>query len=169
MRSLKAMTRRVFFSFHYEEDIFRVNVIRKSGVVSGNAAAGFQDASLWEKTKKQGGEPVKRLIDEGLWGTSVTCVLIGQKTASRKYVTYEIEQSVTKGNGLFGIHINDIKDIKGNTNFWRGDVPAALVKHDAPVYDWDQRSFSNWTEQAYQRANEEPPKDLLEKIMRMFR
>ncbi len=69
---------------------------------------GFQDASLWEKTRKRGSVAIKRLIDEGLRGTSVTCVLIGQRTASRKYVTYEIEQSVKKGNGLLGIHINGL-------------------------------------------------------------
>jgi hypothetical protein len=163
------MARRVFFSFHYQEDIFRVNVIRKSGVVLGNAAAGFQDASLWEKTKKKGDEAVKRLIDRGLQGTSVTCILIGQKTARRKYVTYEIEQSITKGNGLLGIHINNIKDITGDTNFWRGDVPAALEKHNAPVYDWDQHSFGEWVERAYRRANEGPPKNVFEEIARFFR
>src|SRR5580692_11614278 len=100
------MARRVFFSFHYQEDIFRVNVIRNSGVALGNAAAGFQDASLWEKSKRQGAAAVKRLIDRALEGTSVTCVLIGQKTAKRRFVTYEIEQSVKRGNGLLGIHIN---------------------------------------------------------------
>jgi len=163
------MARRVFFSFHYQEDIFRVNVIRKSGVVLGNAAAGFQDASLWEKTKKKGSDAVKRLIDRGLQGTSVTCVLIGQKTASRKFVTYEIEQSVKKGNGLLGIHINDIKDINRNSLFWRGEVPAALKKHNAPIYDWDQSFFGEWVEAAYQRVNEGPPKNFLEEIVRMFR
>ena len=163
------MARRVFFSFHYQEDIFRVNVIRKSGVVLGNAAAGFQDASLWEKTKKKGPEAIKRLINQGLQGTSVTCVLIGQKTANRKYVTYEIEQSVKKGNGLLGIHINGIRDINRNSDFWRGEVPAALKKHNAPIYDWDQNSFSEWVETAYQRANEGPPENLWEEIKRHFR
>lgn len=163
------MARRVFFSFHYQEDIFRVNVIRKSGVVVGNAAAGFQDASLWEKTKKQGSAAVKRLIDRGLEGTSVTCVLIGQKTAERKYVTYEIEQSVKKGNGLLGIHINDIRDIKGGTDFLAGAVPAALVKHGAPIYSWNRNSFKDWVEEAYQRANEKPPKTIFEEIVRMLR
>lgn len=163
------MARRVFFSFHYQEDIFRVNVIRKSGVVSGTAAAGFHDASLWEKTRKRGDAAVKRLIDRGLQGTSVTCVLIGQRTAKRKYVAYEIEQSVKKGNGLLGIHINGIADIKGETNFWRGDIPAALARYEAPVYDWDQKSFAEWIETAYQRANEGPPKNLLERIERWLR
>ena len=163
------MARRVFFSFHYQEAIFRVNVIRKGGVVLRNAAAGFQDASLWEKTKKKGTDAVKRLIDLGLQGTSVTCVLIGQKTANRKYVTYEIEESLKKGNGLLGIHINDIKDIKGDTNFWRGDVPAALRKYSAPIYDWDQDSFGGWVEEAYRRAHEGPPKNFLEELGRIFR
>jgi hypothetical protein len=163
------MARRVFFSFHYQNDIFRVNIVRKSGVVLGNSAAGFQDASLWEKTKKQGTAAVKKLIDRGLEGTTVTCVLIGQKTANRRYVTYEIEQSVKRGNGLLGIHINGIKDIKGDSNFWRGDVPAALEKYNAPIYDWDQNSFGEWVEKAYQRANEGPPKNLFEEIARMFR
>lgn len=163
------MPRRVFFSFHYQEDIFRVNIVRKSGVVLGNAAAGFQDASLWEKTKRKGADSVRRLIDSGLKNTSVTCVLIGQRTANRKYVTYEIEQSVKRGNGLLGIHINNIKDINGNTNFWRGEVPAALRKYDAPIYDWDRSSFGDWVEQAFERANEGPPKNFLEEIARMFR
>jgi hypothetical protein len=163
------MARRVFFSFHYQEDIFRVNVIRNSNVVSGNAAAGFHDASLWEKTKRKGDAAIKHLIDQGLRGTSVTCVLIGQSTAKRKYVTYEIEQSVRKGNGLLGVHINDIADIKGNTYFWRGEVPTALVKYHAPVYDWDLKSFGEWIEKAYQRANEGPPKNLFEEIVRFFR
>lgn len=163
------MARRVFFSFHYQNDIFRVNVIRKSGVAIGNSAAGFQDASLWEKTKKRGSTAVKRLIDRGIEGTSVTCVLIGEKTANRKYVAYEIEQSVKKGNGLLGIHINNIKDIKGVTNFWQGEVPAALKKHNAPVYSWDRKSFGDWVEKAYQRSKEGPPKDVFEKIARMLR
>jgi len=86
------MARRVFFSFHYQMAIFRVNVIRKGGVVCENAAAGFQDASLWEK-KKKGHRCLKRSFDLGLQGTICHCVLIGQKTANRKYVTYEIEKA----------------------------------------------------------------------------
>lgn len=163
------MTRRVFFSFHYRNDIFRVNVIRNSGVVIGNSAAGFQDASLWEKARKRGDAAIKRLIDRGLMGTSVTCVLIGQKTARRKYVTYEIERSVKRGNGILGIHINNIKDQNGDTDFWEGDVPETLNKYGAAIYSWDRDSFGVWIEKAYQRANEGPPKDIFDELMRFFR
>jgi hypothetical protein len=64
------MARKVFFSFHYERDLWRVNVVRNSGVVEGVSAAGFQDASLWEETKKKGDDAVKRLIDSGLSATT---------------------------------------------------------------------------------------------------
>src|SRR6266436_2221305 len=110
------MARRVFFSFHYQNDIFRANQIRNSHIVEGCAAAGFQDGSLWEEAKRKGDAAVKALIDNGLQNTSVTVVLIGSETASRKYVTYEIEQSIARGNGLLGIYIHHLKDINGNTS-----------------------------------------------------
>ena len=40
------MARRVFFSFHYQRDIWRVNQIRNIGEIVGTAAVGFHDASL---------------------------------------------------------------------------------------------------------------------------
>ena len=75
------MARRVFFSFHYRRDVWRANTIRNSPVVVGTAAAGFQDASLWEDAKKEGDAAIKKLIDNALLGTSATVVLIGAKTA----------------------------------------------------------------------------------------
>ena len=51
------MARRVFFSFHYERDIWRVNVVRNSWLTKGREAAGFWDASLWEEAKKKGRPP----------------------------------------------------------------------------------------------------------------
>ena len=90
--------------------------MRNSGVVEGSAAAGFQDASLWEEAKKKGDADVKKLIDKGLVGTSVTVVLVGAQTSQRKYVDYEIAQSIARGNGLLGIYISGIKDNKGNSD-----------------------------------------------------
>ena len=57
------MARKVFFSFHYERDIWRTNVVRNSGIVEGTSAAGFHDASLWEEAKKKGDADVKKLIE----------------------------------------------------------------------------------------------------------
>jgi hypothetical protein len=141
------MARRVFFSFDYQRDLWRVNVVRNTGVVEGVSATGFHDASLWEEAKKKGADPVRKMIDIGLDGTTVTVVLIGAQTASREYVSYEIEQSVARGNGIFGIRISNIKDKDGNTD-GPGSVPAALVSIGAPIYDWEYGKIGEWVENA---------------------
>lgn len=146
------MARKVFFSFHYERDIWRTNVVRNSGVVEGSAAAGFHDGSLWEEAKKKGDAEVKKLIDAGLIGTSVTVVLIGAETARRKFVDYEIEKSIARGNGLLGLYIGGIKDQNGNTDA-QGSAPSRVVTAGAPCYYWDRSKFGEWVETAYKRAH----------------
>jgi hypothetical protein len=149
---LTIMARKVFFSFHYTRDLWRVNVIRKSGVVEGAASAGFTDASLWEEAKKKGDAAIKRLIDSGLVGTSVTVVLIGAETATRQYVTYEIEKSIERGNGLLGVRIHQIEGSNGKPDVW-GATPAALVKAGAPVYNYEYGKLGDWVEAAYKKAH----------------
>lgn len=110
------MARRVFFSFHYQRDIWRVNIVRNSWVTRDREAAGYWDASLWEKTKLQGEIALRRLIDDGLDRTSVTAVLIGSETYARRWIRYEIVKSLERGNGLFGIHIHNIKNTLGQAD-----------------------------------------------------
>ena len=142
------MARKVFFSFHYARDLWRVNIVRNSAVMEGVSAAGFHDDRLWEETKRKGDVAVKKIIDKGLEGTSVTVVLIGSHTAGRAYVSYEIEQSIARGNGILGIRINNIKDRNGDTDS-PGPIPAALIKAGAPIYDWEYSRLREWIEQAY--------------------
>jgi hypothetical protein len=73
------------------------------------AVAGFFDASIWETAKKTGSTAVKRLVNSGLDGTTVTCVLIGSQTYIRPWVRYEILKSFRKGNAILAIHINSIR------------------------------------------------------------
>jgi hypothetical protein len=146
------MARKVFFSFHYQRDLWRVNVVRNSGAIEGVAAAGFHDESLWEEAKKNGDDAVKRLINDGLRGTSVTVVLIGAETANRRYVAYEIERSVARGNGILGIRINNIKDKDGRTDR-PGLIPERFTKTGAPVYTYEYGKLGEWVEKAYKQAN----------------
>jgi hypothetical protein len=146
------MARRVFFSFHYQRDIWRVNVVRNSAVIEGVAAAGFQDASLWEEAKRHGDDAVQRLIDRGLDGTSVTVVLIGAETANRRFVTYEISKSIWRGNGVLGIYIHNIKDRLGRIDS-QGPIPEALRKIGAPVYHWEYGRLGEWVESAYRASH----------------
>src|SRR2546422_6485525 len=106
-----AMAKRVFFSFHYQDvSDFRANVVRQHWMTKPDReAAGFFDASIWETAKRTGDVAVKRLINSGLDGTSVTCVLIGSETYARPWVRYEILKSFRKGNKILAVHINSIK------------------------------------------------------------
>lgn len=124
-----------FFSFHYQRDIFRVNQIRSIPNVMSCAAAGFQDASLWEDAKRKSDAAIKRLIDTALEGTSVTVVCIGNKTAGRRYITYEIEESLARGNGLVGMQIHHLTDHRGNVDP-PGQTPAKIKSAGFKVYKY---------------------------------
>ena len=105
------MAKRVFFGFHYQDVIdFRANVVRNHWMTKPDReAAGFFDASLWETAKKTGSMAVKRLINSGLDGTSVTCLLVGSQTYARPWVRYEILKSFRRGNSILAVHINSIR------------------------------------------------------------
>ncbi|TGN00308.1 TIR domain-containing protein [Leptospira dzoumogneensis] len=102
------MARRTYFAFHYQNDIWRVNQIRKSWITKEDIQdAGFYDASLWEEAKKTSDVGIKRMINSGLGNTSVTAILIGTETSNRRWVRYEIIKSFEKSNGLLGIYIHN--------------------------------------------------------------
>ena len=152
------MARRVFFSFHYERDIWRANVVRKHWITKPDRGeAGFWDASLWEEAEKKGELALKRMINKGLDGTSVTVVLIGKETSDRKWVRYEVQKSHEKGNGLLGIYIHNIKDANGNTDR-KGKNQFGKIDGEHyffqlyPTYDWANddgyNNFGDWVEKA---------------------
>lgn len=149
------MARRVFFSFHYEDDIWRANQVRNSNVVVGVKCAGFFDHSEYQEAKKKSSDELKRLIQRKISGTSVTVVLIGSKTANRRYVKYEIAQSIVHKNGLLGIYIHHLKDQRGNTTA-RGAKPAISAGVEFPTLVWHSRdlgAFRKAIEAAGKRAD----------------
>jgi hypothetical protein len=144
------MARKVFFSFKYE-DVSRAMVVRNSWVIQGRQAAGFIDAAEFEKVKKQGDAAIKRWIDDQLKGTSVTVILVGALTCSSRWVKYEIEASKSRGNGLLGIDVSKIKDLKGATSERCGEIPAGY-----PFYLWYKNKgyedMGSWIETAAKAA-----------------
>ena len=130
------MARRVFFSFHYDDDIWRANQVRMSNVVAGAETAGFFDHSEYEEAKKKGAEGIRRMILNNLRNTSVTVVLIGNQTANRPWVKCEIQQSIAQNNGLLGIRIHHLKNHQQLTS-WRGPNPTVPFGIEFPTYDWD--------------------------------
>jgi hypothetical protein len=156
--------KKVFFSFHYENDVNRANVVRNSWVIKGNLDAGYIDKAEFEKIKANGDKAVYKWIDDQLSGTSTTIVLIGADTSNREFVKYELQKSYEKGNKIIGIFIHNIKDMrtgltssKGKTTFGSlgknatgGDVYFHEV---AKTYDWiDNDGYNNlskWIEDAH--------------------
>jgi len=161
------MVRKVFFSFHYERDVWRAAIVRNHWVTKDDReAAGYIDAASWEEVKKNGNAGIKKWIADNLKGTSVTVVLIGAETSKRKWVRYEIVESHKKGNGVFGVYMHNIKDkdknidIKGNNRFGKigedekGNLVFFWQKYS--TYDWvddnGYKNFSDWVETAAKNA-----------------
>ncbi len=162
------MARRVFYSFHYQPDNWRASQIRNIGVVEGNVPVTDND---WESLKKGGDDAIRRWINTQLDGRSCTIVLIGENTADRKWIKYEIEKSWTEGKGLFGIYIHNLKDSSGNLS-QQGNNPfdsfkigqtklSAIVKAYNPpyvdskyVYSYISEKISDWVEEAITIRNQ---------------
>jgi MTH538 TIR-like domain (DUF1863) len=104
------MAKRVFFSFHYKPDNWRVAMIRSIGAIEGNKAATDND---WESIAKGGDDAIKKWISGQLEGKSCTVLLVGSNTADRKWINYEIVQSWNEKKGIVGIYIHGLKNNDG--------------------------------------------------------
>lgn len=161
------MVKKVFFSFHYERDNWRANVVRQHWLTKPDKeSAGYIDAAGWEGVKRKGDDAIKRWILNNLHGTSVTVVLIGTETSNRRWVKYEIIESRKKGNGILGIYIHNIKDQNQRTCA-KGDHYFGAIDRDAngeplyfgtlyKTYDWvndyGYTNFTKWVEEAANNA-----------------
>jgi len=103
--------RRTFFSFHFQPDNQRAEVVQQSWVTKGDRqSAGFFDGSAFETKKRTSEDALKDFLTEQLKGTSVTCVLVGSQTAFRPWVRYELVRSFHRGNGLLAVRVHSIRD-----------------------------------------------------------
>lgn len=96
----------VFYSFHFDNDVFRVQQIRNLGVIDGNEPVSKSD---WEQAGKTPGG-IERWIDANMKYKSCVVVLIGSETYLRPWVQYEIAKGWNNGKELVGIHIHNLKD-----------------------------------------------------------
>jgi hypothetical protein len=150
------VARQVFFSFHYDRDIWRVNQIRKSdSFLKSDQESGYFDHSLWEKTKLQGDDALRRLINEGLKGASVLAVLIGAETSTRRWVNYEITKASGDGMGVLGVYIHRMANSEGKTDT-KGLNPLASIGPAPATYDGvgddGYHNFGSWVEKAAKAA-----------------
>ena len=119
------MARKAFYSFHYNPDNWRAAKVRYIGVIEGNRPATDND---WETVKKGGEAAIKRWIADQIQGRSCTVVLVGSKTAGRKWIDYEIVKSWDDDMGVVGIHIHGLKNSEGTVSV-KGKNPFASIKY----------------------------------------
>lgn len=160
------MPRRVFFSFHYDRDVRRIQQVRQSWVVrAGGEAQPFYDAAEFEKVKNRVGG-IKTWIDDQLKGTSVTVVLYGAETYEREWVRHEILRSYELGKGMLAIDIHNIRDpqlgtaVQGKNplSYWYNEVSGRRTYFSDMYenYDWvidnGYENISAWVETAARKA-----------------
>lgn len=110
------MARRTFFSFHYKPDVQRAMNVRNSWVTKQDRAdAGFFDSSVFESKERTSPDALKRFLSDGLSGCSVTAVLYGTETATRRWVRFELLKSFLEGKGILSIAIHTIANLSGQT------------------------------------------------------
>lgn len=119
-------------------DVWRAWNVRNSWVVRPTEQddRGFFDSSVFEASKKDGDDSLKTFLRKGLENTSVTCVLAGSDTSSRRWVRYEIARSIVKGNGLLTVFIHSVKDREGRIAN-KGSDPLSemgVYKGDGNIY-----------------------------------
>jgi hypothetical protein len=158
-----ATKRQVFYSFHYKPDSWRVSQVRNIGVVEGNKPAPDND---WETITSAGDDAIKKWINEQMKYRSCTIVLIGNKTANRKWINYEIIKSWNAGMGVAGIYIHGLKNSQGyitekganpfdSIAFKSGKKMSEVVKCYNPTgnnskerYDWISKYISAIADEA---------------------
>lgn len=140
------MAKRVFYSFHYKPDNWRVSQVRNIGAVEDNKPASDND---WETVTSEGDEAIANWIADQMKGRSCTIVLVGENTANRKWINHEISKSWNKGMGVAGIHIHGLKNKdgyianKGNNPFSHVTFTKSGTKLSDVVKCYDPRGTNS--------------------------
>lgn len=113
--------RNVFISFH-NEDERKVDLLR-SQARREEYALDFRDHSVKAKIDAKWKKEVDKKIDN----TSATIVMIGEHTAERPNVLFEIERSYAKEKKVIGVMIRSDRNYK---------IPKQMRGNNAPIVPW---------------------------------
>jgi hypothetical protein len=125
------MKRKVFYSFHFDNDNWRAGQVRNMGVVEGNQPV---SGNKWEEVK-QSETSIKKWIDDNLKDKSCLIVLIGEKTSERKWVKYEIERAWELGKAVCGIYIHNLKNAYGEQSKKGRNPFASFIPIPIPIFE----------------------------------
>lgn len=130
--------RRIFISFDHD-DTQHVNGFMGLRNIIDNFE--FYNHKLDHRINSDNVDYVCRVIrEEYIRPSSMTVVLIGNRTANSAWVNWEIEESKKLGKGILGIKLKDC---------W--GLPPAAIPPDA-VGEWQPDKFQGWIEWACSNA-----------------
>lgn len=130
--------RKVFFSFDYEPDVFRVSQVRQMGLIDDKPLLSSND---WEEVKRKGERAIQNWIDDNMRYRGCVIVLVGSNTANKKWVKYEIEKAWVDKKGLVGIFIHNLQcprngyAIKGSNPFDLFNIGERKLSDIVKCYD----------------------------------
>lgn len=145
---MSIISRHVFFSFKWDPDVWRVNILRNASRILGATCVGYWDDSLYEKSLANNPEYIKKKIREALIGTSVTIIIITSRTIESQYVKYEYEKSIEIGNKILQIDVSKMNTPVGYSSF-NGWLPyitegcSAKWYNNCPLGEWIEYTYNN--------------------------
>jgi MTH538 TIR-like domain (DUF1863) len=159
--------RNVFYSFHYKPDNWRVQQVRQMGALAGNPSV---SVNTWETIVARGDKAIRAWIDKNMHGKSCAVILIGARTAGRKWIDYEIEKAWNDGKGVVGVRIHRLRNRRGEqaaqganpfADFSVGSKSLAdIVKVHTPpttnshkAYAHIEKNLATWVEEAIRIRN----------------
>jgi len=127
----QARVRNVFISFHIDDEA-QVNLLRHQAK-DNEFGLEFRDYSVKEPFDEKWKTNCKERISQ----TSALVCMIGEKTAQREAVIWEIEEAYRQGKKVVGVKIHHDK---------RHPIPKPLLEHNAPIVEWNLAKISKWLE-----------------------
>ena len=133
-------SRHVFISFDHE-DLNDINLLRGQAK-NDKVDLQFDDHSVKEPYDSTSADYIKRQIREKIDRCSVTMVYLTDKSASSKWVNWEIEESIKRGKGVIGVY-------KGATP--PAKLPSAFQQNGCKAVQWEHAGMMKAIEDASTR------------------
>ena len=147
------MSRKVFVSYSHRLDQSAADEFR---MLFSDERDVFIDKSIRHDIGELETDSIKRQLRKLIADSSVTVVLIGSETGGRKWVDWEIYNSLTQAegnnrNGLLGVRIK-------HKEHWVPDRANDNIPEMGLIIDWprDKRTLTSKIEEAHEKRNGTP-------------
>jgi len=124
-----ASPRHVFLSFH-REDLRQISGIRLM-MRNERLALDISDEPNREPVGSERSSYIKRVLRDRIRRVEVVMCMIGDGTAWREWIDWELDTAIEEGRGICGVRL------KGS----RGRAPSILTEIGAPIASWDLSSM----------------------------